>query len=160
MSDPATALARADTVLCSACLLGEPCRFDGRDKRSAAVLAAIAGKSVVPVCPEVASGLGVPRGPCTLDGGDGAEVLAGRGRVISADGRDATSAFLRGARIAAQAARKHRATVAILKDKSPSCGSRSVWIGSSLQPGRGVTAAALEEAGITVVSSAELESSR
>ena len=48
-------------VLVSACLLGERCRYDGRDQRTQAVLDALAGKVVIPICPEVAGGLGTPR---------------------------------------------------------------------------------------------------
>jgi uncharacterized protein YbbK (DUF523 family) len=156
MSKPST-LAEARVVLCSACLLGEACRFDGRDKRSQSVLDAIAGKEVVPICPEVAGGLGVPRAPCSMQGGDGVAVLDGKAQVMTADGRSATEAYLRGATLAVEAARRFGATLAILKDKSPSCGCRSVWIGTALSPGAGVTAAALAREGVSVISSDELE---
>jgi uncharacterized protein YbbK (DUF523 family) len=144
-------------VLCSACLLGQACRFDGGDKLSRAVIAALRDKEVVPICPEVAGGLGVPRAPCSLSGGDGKDVLSGSARVMTSDGRDATAAYLAGAAAAAAAAKRFGATVAILKEKSPSCASRSVLIGPRLAPGAGVTAAALARDGLAVVSSDDLE---
>ena len=49
-------------VLVSACLLGMPCRYDGRAKPCEAVLRlAAAGAELVPVCPEQLGGLPTPR---------------------------------------------------------------------------------------------------
>lgn len=150
-------LATADVVLVSACLLGERCRYDGRDQRSDRVLAALDGKSVVPVCPEAAAGMGIPRPPVQLRGGDGAEVLRGTAAATDRDsGEDRTAAFRQGAACAVEAAHRFGATVAILKERSPSCGSRQVWVDGELSKGRGVAAAALIEAGISVVSDEEL----
>ncbi|HZZ83434.1 MAG TPA: DUF523 domain-containing protein [Anaeromyxobacteraceae bacterium] len=113
-------------VLVSACLLGERCRYDGGDRRDERVVAALRGREVVPFCPEAAAGLGTPRPPCDLEGGDGAEVLDGRARVLARGGADLTPAFVRGAELAASAAARCGARQAILKEGSPSCGSRGV----------------------------------
>lgn len=53
----------------SACLLGQPVRYDGRDKLDP-LLAAELAKRVewVPVCPETEFGLPVPREPIQLEG--------------------------------------------------------------------------------------------
>ncbi len=126
-------------ILVSACLLGEACRWDGRDKRDERVLRALCGREVVPVCPEAAAGLGIPRPACDIAGGGGADVLAGRARVLTQDGRDRTEAFLRGAETAVDAARRFGARLAILKEGSPSCGRM------------GVAAARLAAAGLTVL---------
>ena len=157
MATKRNALDQAQVVLCSACLLGEACRYDGRDKLSRSVLRALEGKEVVPVCPEVAGGLGVPRPACALEGGDGNAVLDGKARVLSKAGSDTTAAFQAGATTAIEAARRFGATVAILQERSPSCGSRTVWIGPALARGAGVTAAALEREGVTVISSDDLD---
>ncbi|MFP2899608.1 2-thiouracil desulfurase family protein [Corallococcus sp. 4LFB] len=68
-------------MLVSACLLGEACRYDGRSQRSESVLAALEGKAVIPICPEAAAGLGIPRPPVDLAGGTGVDVWAGRARA-------------------------------------------------------------------------------
>ncbi|MBZ4415568.1 DUF523 domain-containing protein [Myxococcus sp. RHSTA-1-4] len=151
------ALREARVVLVSACLVGEACRFDGRSKRSEKVLAALEGKEVVPMCPEVGSGLPVPRPPVEMSGGTGVDVWAGRARALEREGGvDRTEAFLRGARLALEAARKFGATVALLKEKSPSCGTQRVYEAGKLRTGEGITAALLRSEGITVLSDEDL----
>lgn len=62
----------------SACLLGEPVRFDGGHKRDS-FLTGIFGRYVdwTPVCPEVEIGLGVPRDTLRLvDEGNGIRLVA------------------------------------------------------------------------------------
>ncbi len=132
-------------VLVSACLLGERCRWDGTDRRDERVLAALAGREVVAVCPEAAGGLGIPRPACDLHGGSGADVLAGRARVVTRSGEDRTAAFVRGAEVAAEAARRFGARVAVLKEGSPSCGRG------------GVAAARLAAMGLDVLHEGDVE---
>jgi uncharacterized protein YbbK (DUF523 family) len=151
------ALRDARTVLVSACLLGERCRYDGAVCPSAAVQAALAGKEVVPVCPEAGSGLGTPRPAIELYGGDGQAVLQGRAQAKVKDtGVDRTLEFLAGAALATGAAAAFGATVAILKERSPSCGVHRVWVDEKLVEGSGVTAAALKAAGVCVLSDEDL----
>ncbi|HET9451430.1 MAG TPA: DUF523 domain-containing protein [Aggregicoccus sp.] len=151
------ALQEAQVVLVSACILGEACRYDGRSQRSERVLRALEGKAVVPICPEVGGGLPVPRPPVELQGGDGRRVLRGEARALErASGVERTEAFLAGARLALAAARRFGATVAVLKERSPSCGSQQVYVEGALQPGEGITAALLREAGLTVLSDEEV----
>jgi uncharacterized protein YbbK (DUF523 family) len=156
MADPASPLARARVVLCSGCLLGFLCRYDNADRRSPSVLAALAGKEVVPFCPEIAGGLPAPRPPAELVGGDGEAVLDGQARVVSCEGRDVTSAFRRGAELAIEAARRYCATVAVVREASPSCGAHRVTVDGAGVPGRGVAAAALVRGGLALVSDEEL----
>jgi len=129
----------------SACLLGEPCRWDGTDRRDERVLQSLADQAVVPVCPEAAAGLGIPRPACDIQGGDGAGVLAGRARVLTRSGDDLTLAFLRGAEVAAEAAARFGARRALLKGSSPSCGRG------------GVTAARLAALGLAVLHEDDLK---
>jgi uncharacterized protein YbbK (DUF523 family) len=150
------ALRAAPVAVCSACLLGRPCRFDGADKRSALAERALQGKTLVAICPEVEGGLGVPRPPAELCGGDGDSVLDGKARVRSSDGQDVTLPFRRGAELALQAARRYGAQVALLKEGSPSCGVRRVIREGRAVEGRGVTAARLSRSGITVLSDEDL----
>lgn len=154
--DPAPA-----RVLVSACLLGHLVRYDGGAMPCLSPRLAEwqAAGLVVPVCPEVAGGLPVPRPPCELQGGDGSGVLAGSARVVSAAGRDLTAAFIAGALAALAAAREHNAGRAVLKEGSPSCGSRRIYDGTfsgKRIPGQGVTAALLRQNGIEVLSENDL----
>ncbi len=151
------ALREAPVVLVSACLLGEACRYDGKSKGSSKVLQALEGKDVVPVCPETGAGLGIPRPPVDLKGGAGAEVLAGRARAAEVEsGTDRTEAFLRGAELALAAARRFGVRVALLKERSPSCGTQGTSVDGMVVRGQGVTAALLAQAGLTVLSEEDL----
>jgi uncharacterized protein YbbK (DUF523 family) len=149
-------------VLVSACLLGEKVRYNGADAASGSRILQdwVREGRVVPFCPEVAGGLGVPRPPAEIQGKGGASVLDGAGRVRTRDGDDATEAFLRGAELALRTARQSGVRMAVLKDGSPSCGSAYVYDGSfggRREAGAGVTAALLRRSGIEVFSETRLE---
>jgi uncharacterized protein YbbK (DUF523 family) len=143
-------------VVVSACLLGVPCTHDGTARTSEAVLAL--GRSdgrglrLVPVCPETAGGLATPRSAAEIDGATG--------RVRTSAGDDVTAAYERGARHTVAVALAAGATAAVLKARSPSCGSHRVYDGTftrTLVPGDGVTAAALRDAGLAVLSDEDLD---
>ena len=137
-------------LLVSACLLGEPCRWDGGDNRREAVLALKDRYALLPFCPEQAGGLPTPRLPCEKRGE----------RVVDREGSDRTDAFLRGARAAVEAAKAAGAVGAVLKERSPSCGSGRVYDGTfshTLIAGDGVTAAALKAAGLPVYGESEAD---
>ena len=104
---------------------------------------------LIPFCPEEAGGLPTPRIP--------AEIL--NGHVITKDGRDVTENYQRGALAALEKAESEGITLAILKSKSPSCGSSGVYDGTfshTLRAGRGVTAQLFFEKGIAVISEEEI----
>jgi uncharacterized protein YbbK (DUF523 family) len=116
------------------------------------------GRAVL-VCPEEEAGLGTPRPPAEIVGGDGRDVLAGRARVMTEGGIDVTEAYLAGATSALDAALEAGATTAILKARSPSCGKGLVYDGTfsrTKRAGVGVTTALLEANGIEVLSDEEL----
>ncbi len=138
-------------VVVSACLLGRPCRFDGKDKFTPELAFALEGRNVIAVCPEELGGLGTPRAACQISGGDGADVLEGKARVINDDGIDQTEAFLKGARAAMEPAQAAGAREAILKERSPSCGVTRVYHDGALGPGQGVFAALLHRHGVRVI---------
>jgi uncharacterized protein YbbK (DUF523 family) len=105
---------------------------------------------VVPLCPEVAGGLPVPRPP--------AERLGDR--ILTIHGADVTANFESGAELALAAALRHGARIAILKEGSPSCGSSYVYDGtfSGVRvPGRGAAAERLVKAGIEVFSENQID---
>jgi uncharacterized protein YbbK (DUF523 family) len=144
-------------VLVSACLLGQKVRYNGDDAASASPILDrwVAQGRVVPFCPEVAGGLGVPRPSAEIVGCGGGAVLDGTARVVTAAGTDVTRAFLIGARRALAQGRADNVCLAILKDGSPSCGSTSIYDGrfaGTRRPGVGVTAALFEREGIRVFS--------
>jgi uncharacterized protein YbbK (DUF523 family) len=141
--------------LVSACLIGIHCRFDGKDSLDNDVQRLVKEGKAVPVCPEQMGGLSTPRLPAEIVGGDGDDVLDGKAKVINIEGEDVTEAFIRGAEEALRAAKSVGATEAILKEKSPSCGSCVIYDGTfkgQKQAGSGVTAALLKRNGIHVVS--------
>jgi uncharacterized protein YbbK (DUF523 family) len=146
-------------VLVSACLAGRACRHDGSSTKDDVVGGLVSSGRAVLVCPEVDGGLPTPRPAAEIVGGDGADVLAGRARVVTADGRDVTAAYVAGASSALEAARQTGARVAILKARSPSCGLGQIYDGSfsrSLAAGDGVTAALLKTEGIEVLTEEDL----
>ncbi len=153
------ALEEAPVVLCSACLLGFHCRYDGDQRLTPAVMRALGDKAVVPICPEVAGGLSTPRPPAEISAGSGLAVAGGQSRVLTRSGEDLTAAFLRGAELAREAARRYGASVALLKEGSPSCGVNRISQNGQPTEGQGVTAAILFRAGVAVLSEEDLPSS-
>ncbi|SHG38322.1 DUF523 domain-containing protein [Streptoalloteichus hindustanus] len=140
-------------ILVSACLAGVPCRYDGRAKTVPELRAAVERGEAVAVCPEMAGGLNTPRRPAEIVGGAGADVLAGRARVLDDAGEDVTAEFVAGAHHALEVVRRHGVDTAVLHDRSPSCGSESIYDGEfrgHTVPGEGVTAALLREQGVQV----------
>jgi uncharacterized protein YbbK (DUF523 family) len=152
-----------ERILVSACLLGRPVRYDGRAKTPGTDLLSRwqAEGRLVPLCPEMAGGLPVPRPPAEISpGATGADVLAGRATIRTRRGADVTPAFLEGAAAAVRLARDTGCRYALLTEGSPSCGVHRVHAGrfdGTTTPGEGVVAAALRTAGLAVYSHEEAE---
>ena len=141
-------------MLVSACLAGRACRYNGASSDDDAVARLVAEGRAVAVCPEQDGGLATPRPPAEIVGGDGADVLAGRARVVTDAGRDVTEEYVRGAHVALEKARAVGAVTAVLKSRSPSCGKGCIHDGTftgATTTGDGVTTALLEAHGIAVV---------
>lgn len=143
-------------ILISACLLGQPVRYDGRGLRiEHGLLARWQERGwLVPICPEVAGGLPTPRPP--------AEIVRqpGGARVLTATGEDCSEAFERGAQAALALARRMGCRHAVLTERSPSCGSTQVYDGGfagRLIDGQGLTAALLRRHGVQVFSQHQLD---
>lgn len=137
-------------VLVSACLLGVPCRYDGKSKLSREIRS-LRNIVPIPICPEQLGGLPTPRQSASLTGGDGRDVLKGLARVVNSEGADVTSLFMKGALITLEIAAFVNTQWAILKDGSPSCATRYVRSDGIRVPGKGVTTALLLDNGITVM---------
>jgi len=148
-------------ILISACLLGQPVRYDGQSKESQNPTLNHWHEEgrLVPLCPEVSGGLPVPR-PAAEIIGLADDVLDGRGAVKTEDGEDVSSFFLCGAQHALILCQQENIRVAILKENSPSCGSTQVYDGSfsaKLITGIGVTTAILRQNGIIVFNEHEID---
>ena len=142
-------------ILISACLLGENCKYNGGNNTDAIPAETLAKLrqicELVAVCPECMGGLTTPREP--------AEICA-NGRVITKfSGRDVTAEFILGAQICAEIASENGCKIAVLKERSPSCGSGEIYDGSftgRIVSGDGLTAAALKKLGVRVVGESAL----
>jgi uncharacterized protein YbbK (DUF523 family) len=144
----------SQTILVSACLLGLKTRYNGETRSNSAVLDLLQTKgwTPVPVCPEQLGGLPTPRPKAEFVSGDGMTLIEGQGQLINDLGVDVSSEFLLGAEQAANIATLSRCTIALLKERSPSCGVHSIYRNGELTAGTGVAAACLKKAGIQVFS--------
>ena len=136
-------------ILVSACLLGQACRYDGKSKPCPAVITLGDRYNLIPICPEVMGGLPTPRTPSEICGE----------RVLMKDGKDVTANYQSGAKKALAIARENACTVAILKEKSPSCGSGLIHNGlfdGGLVEGDGITAKLLKSQGILVLGESKI----
>ena len=136
-------------VLVSACLLGAACRYDGQNKAYPLVDKLCRCHQVVPVCPEQLGGLPTPRTPSERRGE----------QVVTKEGVDVTAQYRRGAEEAVRLAKLLGCTVAVLKERSPSCGSGEIYDGTftgMLTDGYGVAAETLRNAGIRVIGESQL----
>ena len=154
---------KKEKILASACLLGERVRFDGQvlkisDER---IFKWAKEKRFIPICPETMSGLMVPRVPCEIEPDKTAQdVIDGKAKIISQEGRDYTEDYLFGAQVCVNLAKRNNIRIAILKQRSPSCGTKQIHdghFGSNLVDGMGVAALRLQQAGVNVFDETQLD---
>jgi uncharacterized protein YbbK (DUF523 family) len=135
-------------IVVSKCLLGYPCRYDGRSEPCKNVIDLQNDHELIPVCPEELGGLPTPRIP--------AEIV--EDRVIRQDGMDITAEYDLGAKLALTYAKENGCKLAILKSKSPSCGKGQIYDGTfskTLKGGDGITVRLFESKGIQVINEKE-----
>lgn len=138
-----------ENILCSACLLGVRCRYDGKSKPNDKVLELMKVKNLIPVCPEQLGGLTTPREPAQQRGD----------KVVTGTGKDVTADFKKGAEQVLRLAKLFGVKKAILKQRSPSCGCGQIYDGTfskTVIEGDGVTAALLKSNGIEVTTEEDL----
>lgn len=148
-------------ILISACLLGYDYKYNGGNNKAADLLELLKGKEIRAVCPEVEGGLPVPRPPAEIINGDGFAVLDGKARVITVEDEDVTKEYLAGSSKMLFDLDPGEIEFAVLKAKSPSCGSGKIYSGQfngTLKQGSGVGAAFLQKNGIKVFSEEEIDS--
>lgn len=137
-------------LLISACLMGVKCRYDGKTKPLPCLKQLMDEYTLIPVCPEVLGGLPTPRVPAERIGD----------KVITQDGRDVTANYEQGAQEALRMAQMTGCQTALLKERSPSCGSGTIYDGSfsgALCPGDGVCGALLKKHGIQVLGESRVQ---
>ena len=135
-------------IVVSKCLLGYPCRYDGRSVPCKNVIDLQNDHELIPVCPEELGGLPTPRIPAEIVGD----------RVIRQDGEDITAEYKLGAKLALTYAMENGCKLAILKSKSPSCGKGQIYDGTfskTLKGGDGITVRLFEGKGIQVINEKE-----
>ena len=140
-----------EKVLISACLAGINCKFNGENNLlDSGILDEISKKyHLLFVCPEVFGGLSTPREPAEMKGG----------LVVTKTAKDVSENFKFGAEICLKIAKLNGCKKAILKARSPSCGSGQIYDGSfskKLVFGDGVAAKLLKENEILVFSEDEI----
>jgi len=147
-------------ILVSACLLGENVRYNAEVVEVSSGIKALSEKyEIIPVCPEMLGGLEVPREPCEIQGMNGTDAIDGKCKVLGNKGTDCTTEFVKGAEKTLELARENNVEFAVLKERSPSCGSTIIYTGrfdGTKHPGEGVASALLRRNGIKVISEEQL----
>lgn len=140
-------------IVVSSCLLGNKCKYNGQDNYQPEIAALLKGHTIIPVCPEVFGGLPIPRKPCEIVG----EIVMDR-NFVSKDRE-----YRIGAEKALQITMDHKAQLAILQSRSPSCGVHHIYDGTftkKLITGNGIFAGMLKEANIPCYDMEDMEQIR
>ncbi len=150
-------------IVISACLGGIACRYDGNDNLVSKIEELLQQEDTVLICPEVLGGLPTPRPSAEIIGGNGDDVLDGKAKVMTKDGEDVTEAFVNGAYKALEQMKDLHPEYIILKERSPSCGSSTIYTGEfngNKQTGYGVTTALFKRHGFKVISEEDFENQK
>lgn len=137
-------------IAVSACLAGVECRYNGKAFPVEEVMELYRQGKALPVCPEMLAGFSAPRHPGEIR----------NGRVFSSSGDDETEGYMRGAKIALAVVLAAGCTKAVLKSKSPTCGSGRIYDGTftgRMTDGDGVFASLLKQNGITVITEDDIK---
>jgi uncharacterized protein YbbK (DUF523 family) len=135
-------------IIVSACLAGINCRWDGKSSPNQKAIELVKNREAIPICPEQLGGLPTPRTPAEKKGD----------MVFTKDGRDVTFEFKKGAEEALTIAQLANCKKAILKSKSPMCGSGKIYDGSfsgKLTVSDGIFAGLLKKNGIKILTEEE-----
>ena len=139
-----------EKILISACLVGDNVKYNGGNNLTPKLDALLEKYELIPFCPEVEGGLSTPRSPAERVGE----------RIVNQDGEDVTDNYLKGAELAFNICLYLKIKKVILKEKSPSCGSKIIYDGSFSHreiKGLGLTAKLLKEKGIRIIPDTEIE---
>ena len=137
-------------ILVSACLLGENCKYSGGNNKCDEIIELGKKHKLIPICPECFGGLPIPRVPSEIKDG----------RVYAKTGEDLTNEFNDGAEKALYVAEESGCQLAVLKERSPSCGFGEIYDGSfsgKTIRGNGITAQLLYDHGIVILGETQIE---
>lgn len=137
-------------ILVSACLLGENCKYNGGNNKCEEVIKLGQKHTLIPICPETFANLPTPRVASEIKDG----------KVYSKDGKDLTEEFYDGAEKTLYVAEESACQIAVLKERSPSCGFGKIYDGTfsgTLTYGNGVAAQMLYEHGIIILGESKLD---
>ncbi|MDH5161748.1 DUF523 domain-containing protein [Heyndrickxia oleronia] len=143
-------------ILVSSCLAGlDVVRYNGTYCLNDKIRKLVEENKAITICPELLGGFSTPREPAEIIGGNGEDVLDGNAKVVEKSGKDVTQLYIKGAYSTLKQAIKLNATLVVLKENSPSCGSLTIYNGEFTGKkimGMGVTSALLKRNGIKVIS--------
>lgn len=143
------------TAVVSSCLLGKQVKYSGGHNLCTPLCQLLDEYKVniIAVCPEMLAGLPTPRLPAELKGD----------KVIDCQGYNLSQAFEQGAIQTLKITQENKVDLVILKQNSPSCGTKHIYDGSftsTLIDGQGITARRLKTAGFWVFGEDELDDIR
>lgn len=153
MNNSSVNTASKPNVLISACLIGCNTRYKGDGNLIPEIAALMEKYNLIPICPEQLGGLATPRDPSEIILRD-SDCDSTLRSVVSNKGVNVTAEFTRGAEEALHLARLYNCSLAVLKERSPSCGFGQVYDGTftgKLVPGNGITAELLSRNGVRVI---------
>ena len=139
-----------DKIIVSSCILGNNTKYNGGNNYNPLVERLKGKYIIIPICPEVMGGLGIPRIP--------SERI--NDRVINKNGDDVTNNYLLGLDKVLKLIENEEIKYAVLKDGSPSCGSKYIYDGTFTGNkiyGMGITAEGLSKLGIKIITEREIE---
>jgi len=140
-------------ILVSKCLYGDDIvRYDAADvhETDPRFLKWKAEGRLIPVCPEVFGGLPTPR----------PDSQRKDGKVVTGSGKDVTREYTAGAEEALRLAKENDVAFCIMKQDSPSCGSKFIYDGSFTDtkvPGQGLAVEYLRKAGFKVYAEEDMD---
>ncbi|MDQ1143804.1 uncharacterized protein YbbK (DUF523 family) [Bacillus sp. SORGH_AS 510] len=146
-------------ILVSSCLAGLDVRYNGTNCLNDKISKLVEENKAITICPELLGGFSTPREPAEIIGGNGEDVLDGNAKVVDQSGKDVTQQYIKGAYSTLEKAIELQATLVVLKENSPSCGSSTIYNGEftgKKMTGMGVTTALLKRNGLKVISEEQL----
>lgn len=129
--------------------MGVGCRYDGKSNQLPQLEQLMKQHTCIPVCPEIFGGLPTPRVPAERQGS----------KIMTQDGQDVTQQFVRGTAEVLRLADLYHCKAALLKERSPSCGSGQIYDGTftkTLTEGDGLTAEMLKRKDIAVYGESQI----
>ena len=113
-------------VLVSACIMGENCKYNGKNNKNSAAIHFLKDKEVISICPEVLAGMETPR-PC-------AEIV--NGRVVDENGNDVSLEYNKAVAVALSKIQNEEIDLVILQSRSPTLCLCHDWFICRAAPGR------------------------